>query len=109
VANQVVSNDVSTLPPSSPGVQPITGPMFVDAAHGNYRLMAFVQDGLVIASPTMDYTEAAGDVDLDGNPYDADVPLVDHGGVRDLGAYEGQPITDRIFGDAFGDALSLLK
>ncbi|MGH8040438.1 MAG: hypothetical protein ACREPN_00140 [Rudaea sp.] len=108
VTKQVVSNDISTFPPSAPGVQPITDPMFVDAAHGNYQLMAFIQAGLVKSSPAIDYTEAAGDIDLDDHPYDRDVPAVDHGGVRDLGAYEAQPIPDRIFGDGFGDPMSLL-
>ncbi len=108
VTEQVVSNDISTFPPAAPGVQSITDPMFVDATHGDYHLCAYVQSGQVFASPAIDYTEAAGDIDLDGNPYDQDVPLVDHGGVRDLGAYEALPIKDRIFGDAFGDPLSLL-
>ncbi len=105
----VISNDVSTFPPTAPGVQAVADPMFLDAAHGDYRLAAFVQSGQVHASLAIDYTVAAGGTDRDGNARDADVPLVDHGGVRDLGAYEAQPIGDRIFADGFGDPTSLLR
>ena len=110
----IISNDVSTLPGN---VRTQLGtPLFVDgdnpdASKRNYHLLAYIQNGQVTASPGIDFAEAgSGDgSDLDGNPYDQDVPLVPNfAGPRDLGAYEAQPIADRIFGDAFGDRLSLV-
>jgi hypothetical protein len=110
----IISNDVSTLPGN---VRTQLGtPLFVDgdnpdASKRNYHLLAYIQSGQVTASPGIDFAEAgSGDgSDLDGNPYDQDVPLVPNfAGPRDLGAYEAQPIADRIFGDAFGDRLSLV-
>ncbi len=91
-------------------------PLFVDATNGDiskrdYHLQAFVIDGVVTASPAMDFAPAisgAGN-DLDNNPRDQDVPLIPNRfGMSDLGAYEMQPIGDRIFADAFGDATSLV-
>lgn len=110
----VLSNDISTLPVSANVIS--QDPMFVSPSLGNYHLQAYLQDGHVTASRAIDfapltesnYTDVS--YDLEGNPYGQDVPLVpDAYGTRDLGAYEARPITDRIFGDAFGDELSLLR
>lgn len=87
-------------------------PTFVNGSAGNYRLRAVIQAGFVSASAGIDNAPSAtgDDHDLDGNPHDQDVPLVPNlFGVRDLGCYEAQPIPDRIFGDAFGDAISLVR
>jgi hypothetical protein len=46
---------------------------------------------------------------MDSNPRNQDVPFVaNRFGMSDVGAYEMQPIADRIFADAFGDATSLV-
>lgn len=104
VAN-VLSNDITTLP-SDPSI--IQGdPMFVDMAHGDYRLTATN----VAHSPAIDFAPAVSgdDRDIAGNPHDQDVPSIANlFGVRDLGAYEMQPIDDRIFADGFGDPISLV-
>jgi hypothetical protein len=86
--------------------------MFVDPAHGNYHLLAYVQNGLLTASRAIDFAPTAQYDpvdDLDGNPYAQNVPAIpDAYGTRDLGAYEAQPISDRVFADAFGDRVSLV-
>lgn len=110
----VMSNDISTLPASSNviAIDP-ADPLFVDAAHGNYRLVAYRQNGSLIATRAIDFAPTEnGDADNDftGNAYGQDVPAVpDAYGTRDLGAYEMTPIADRIFGDAFGDKLALVN
>ena len=71
-----------------------------------------MRDGVVTASPAIDFapTISSEGNDLDNNPRDQDVPLVaNRFGASDVGAYEMQPIADRIFADAFGDATSLVK
>jgi predicted outer membrane repeat protein len=114
--SNVLSNDISTLPASGTTIS--GDPMFVDPSSGNYHLSAYLQDGRVNASSAIDFaaTIASGGTlpadilnDLDGQPYGQDVPDVPNfHGTRDLGAYEAQPIVDRIFGDALGDRLSLI-
>jgi hypothetical protein len=108
-ADDVLAADPTGLPVQANIVQ--GEPIFVNAAAGNYHLRAFVQAGVVTSSPGMDFGPpvSGDDRDLDGNPHDQDVPAVpDLFGVRDLGAYEAQPILDRIFVDAFGDPISLV-
>jgi len=115
VVASVLSNDISTLPPF---VSIFAGdPLFVDPANANvadrdYHLLAYLQNGAITASPAIDYAPTvSGDpnTDLDGIAYAQDVPgIANVYGPRDLGAYEAQPITDRIFGDTFGDRLSLV-
>ena len=104
----VLSNDISTFPPVNPLY--ISGdPLFV--GNGDYHLQAYVQNGLVTASHAIDYAPLVpgNDFDLDGRPRDQNVGQVqDVYGYRDLGAYEMQPIVDRIFADAFGDPTSLV-
>ncbi len=106
----ILSNDITTLTAHTGTV--VSGdPLFVDAAHGNYRLRAYRQNGNTIASPAIDFMAVgnAGD-DLDGNPCDQAVPLLGRTATpHDLGAYEAQPILDRIFSDGFGDAVSLVR
>ena len=106
---------ISTLLPLSGNF--VADPQFVDPSNSNvakrdYHLRAYVQDGVVTASPAIDYAPTvSGDpnVDLSGNAYGQDVPAVNNTyGTRDLGAYEAVPI-ERIFGDAFGDTLSLVE
>jgi hypothetical protein len=114
--DNVLSNDITTLPASATTIS--QDPMFVDPANGNYHLSAYLQNGGLHASRAIDFAATVlnspngiddNPNDLDGNPYGQDVPAVpDFHGTRDLGAYEARPITDRIFGDAFGDRLSIL-
>lgn len=114
--DNVLSNDITTLPASATTIS--QDPMFVDPANGNYHLSAYLQNGGLHASRAIDFaatiknsqTEIGDDpFDLDGIEFGQDVPLVpDFHGTRDLGAYEARPITDRLFGDAFGDRLSIL-
>ena len=107
--SDVLSNDITTLP-SDPSI--IVGdPLFVDMAHGDYRLSATKVGNTIFASPAIDFAPAVSgdDRDIAGNPHDQDVgAIADRFGVRDLGAYEMQPITDRIFADGFGDPISLV-
>ena len=125
--NYVISEEIHSLGPDANFTIPSTTPRFVDDVNSNisqrnYHLTAFVQDGLVTASPAIDFatTVSPGPVtvfspvddgnDLDNNPRGQDVPLVPNRfGTSDVGAYEMQPIADRIFADAFGDATSLVK
>jgi predicted outer membrane repeat protein len=122
----VVSEETHSLGPAANFTIQSTAPRFVDAVNSNisqrnYHLTAFVQDGLVTASPAIDFATTYvspfgfpyGDGnDLDDNPRGQDVPLVPNqlfGDTTDVGAYEFQPIMDRIFTDGLGDATSLGK
>ncbi|QBB71448.1 hypothetical protein ELE36_14380 [Pseudolysobacter antarcticus] len=105
----ILSNDITTLT-THPGTVVSGDPKFVDVTNGNYRLRAYRQNGNILASPAIDFMAAGnpGD-DLDGNPEDQAVPLLWRTATpHDLGAYEAQPILDRVFGDGFGDAVSLV-
>jgi hypothetical protein len=111
----IVSNDIGTFPASPNIVQGV--PLFVDGANADpekrdYHLRAYVQNGVVTASPGIDFAPAGSGcvTDFDGNPCDQNVPQVaDFAGTHDLGAYEAQPIADRLFADGFGDPVSLLR
>jgi hypothetical protein len=105
----VLTNDATTLPVTATIVQ--GDPLFADAATGNYHLSAYRQNGILTVSPAIDFAlpVSGDDRDLDGLAFDQDVPSVaDHFGVRDLGAYEMQPIVDRIFADGYGDKLTIV-
>jgi hypothetical protein len=103
----VLSDETLTLPSGAKVIA--ADPLFVNAADGDFHLQAYVQSGVITRSPAIDFAPAAGGNDLDGNPYDQDVDVLSNTfGPRDLGAYEMQPINDRIFGDALGDRLSLV-
>jgi len=105
----VLTND-NTLTPLGTGVV-VGNPLFVDMAHGNYHLVATQLGNTIVASPAIDFAPpvAGDDRDIAGNPHDQDVAAIaDRFGVRDLGAYEMQPISDRIFADGFGDPISLV-
>jgi len=114
-AHFVMAADPTGLPVQEDIVK--AEPLFVDStnanvAQRNYHQGAVIQNGDVTSSFAIDYAPPVpgNDLDLDGNPYDQDVPAVpDHLGVRDLGCYEMQPITDRIFADALGDPISLVQ
>lgn len=116
-ASYTLSTEIATFPADSTAVALLTDPLFVDAANPlidqrDYHLRAFVQSGVVTASPAIDVAPpvTGDDRDLDRNPHDQDVPSVpDLAGDRDLGCYEAQPILDRVFADAFGDRISILK
>ena len=79
LANNVLSNDISTLPASA---SVITGdPLFV--ANNDYHL--------AYKSPAVDFAPAIGGVDLDGSARDIDLSQVaNRFGPADLGAYEKQ-------------------
>lgn len=75
-----------------------TGPRFVDAARGDYRLQA--------ASAAVDFAPAgdAEETDVDGVPRDRDlVPKPDRLGIRDLGAYERQDLEPLVLNADFVD------
>ena len=108
-AHFVLAADPTGLPASADVIQ--GEPLYVDATHGNYRLEVFSVGATVTASPGVDAAPllSGQTQDLDGNPRDQDVPAVPNvSGVGDFGAYEAQPILDRIFADAFGDPVSLV-
>lgn len=107
----ILSNDTSTLPADSSIVQ--GDPMFFDLPHGDYRLRATQSGSTISASPAIDFAPpiSGDDRDVEDRPYDQDelsIPNRSPGSVRDLGAYEMQPITDRIFADAFGDPITIV-
>jgi predicted outer membrane repeat protein len=109
-AHFVLATDPTGLPASADIIQ--GEPIFADAANGNYRLQVFSIGAVVTASLGVDAAPllSGQTQDLDGNPRDQDVPAVPNvSGVGDFGAYEAQPILDRIFADAFGDAISLVQ
>ena len=110
VADDILAADPTGLPLQANIVQ--GEPLYVNAAAEDYHLRTVVQGGVVTASAGIDFAPPikGDDRDLDDNPHDQDVPLVvDAFGVRDLGAYEAQPILDRIFADGLGDPISLLQ
>jgi hypothetical protein len=77
-------------------------PRFVDPAHGDYSLRA--------GSPAIDSTtDVAGDsMDLNSNPRDVDLPIVDNfGGPRDLGAIERQTLQPLVLNSDFNEDLRL--
>ncbi len=85
-------------------------PNFIDAAHGDYRLRYSRQGGAVTASLGLDFAPAidGDDSDIRNLKYDQDLTAQPNVyGMRDLGVYEMQPYTDRIFFDGFGDAVLL--
>jgi hypothetical protein len=79
----------------------------VDTDKRDYPLVAYVQNDKVTASHAIG--ARAADRRRRRRPADQDVSGVGNNVlVRDLGAYEAQPIADRIFADAFGDRASLV-
>ncbi|MEO8671815.1 MAG: hypothetical protein ABI411_10910 [Tahibacter sp.] len=85
-------------------------PLFANPADGNYHLAATRRGTAVTASPGIDVLApiSGDDRDLDYRSFDQNVSAVpDRDGVRDLGAFEAQPIA-RIFGDGFGDGVPLV-
>ena len=108
VAYDVVASDTDGLPVDSTIQQ--QPPLFVDAANDDFRLLVQGHDdGTITASPGVDYAPAGiAQIDLAGRLYDQDVPGVGTAGdVRDLGAFEMQPISDRIFASGMGDPVLL--
>jgi len=109
-ADNVLAADTTGLPMQPNIVQ--GEPIFRDEAGGDYHQQAFKTGNQVTASLGIDFAPpvVGDDRDLDGNPYDQDVSAVpDAFGVRDIGCYEAQPIADRLFGDAFGDSMSIVQ
>ncbi|QBB72080.1 hypothetical protein ELE36_17850 [Pseudolysobacter antarcticus] len=85
-------------------------PTFIDAADGDYRLRYSRQGGAVTASLGLDFAPAidGDDRDIRSLKYDQDLTTrPDVFGMRDLGVYEMQPYSDRIYTDGFGDAVML--
>jgi len=90
-------------------------PAFIDAANGDYRLFYGLRGGQLVSSPGIDHAPAttktydpASTLDIRGQPRDQQVSGPAASGPRDLGAYEMQGVTDRIFIDTFGDDLLLV-
>ena len=80
-------------------------PTFFDSAHGDYRLLYKTGGGGAVQSAGLDFAPAAGGGDVRNAPHDRQLgAIADVFGPRDLGAIEMQPIADRIFADALGDA-----
>ncbi len=101
--NNVMTTYLIDLP-SDPSIV-FGDPLFFDMPHGDYRLTATTAS----SSPAIDFAQAAGGQDIAGRPRDKDVvSIANKFGTRDLGAYEMQPITDRIFAGSFGDPVSLV-
>jgi hypothetical protein len=105
--NSVMTNYLIDLP-SDPSIV-FGDPLFVDMANGDYRLTATKLGNTITVSPAIDFAAAAGGDDIANRPRDRDVASAPNRfGTRDLGAYEMQPITDRLFADGFGDPVPLV-
>ena len=108
-AHDVVATDAAGLP-ADPTIEQ-EQPLFIDASHGDFRLLVVkTGNGAIVASQGVDFAAAgtAGETDLAGRPFDRDIFGVGApGNVRDLGAFEMQPITDRLFANGFGDPILL--
>jgi len=95
----MLAHDAPALPASAQHIA-YDDPLFVDVAHGDFRLSAH--------SPALDYAPpvTGDDRDLDNRPRDQDQPdVADLWGDRDLGAYE-RPIgtcvvSDTVYCDGF--------
>jgi hypothetical protein len=87
-------------------------PLFLNAAEGDFRLLVARRDnGTIIASQGIDYAAdgAAGDKDIDGRLRDRWILGWNGGGnLRDLGAFEMQLISDRLFASGFGDPVTIV-
>jgi len=90
-----------------------TTPTFFDVNHGDYRLFYGYRGGALVKSAGIDYAppftgDAVDDHDLRNAPRDQTVanPVFGH---RDLGAYEMQGVSDRIFIATFGDDVQLVN
>jgi len=108
-AHNIVARNTDGLPASSDIFK--GDPLFIDVAGSDYRLSVLSYSGDVVFSPAVDFAPVPGNdlTDIDGRPRDQDVSAVpDESGPRDLGAYEMQPITDRVFVGTFGDAYLLV-
>ena len=109
VVYDVVAADTDGLP-ADPSIQQ-QQPLFIDAANDDFRLLVQrYDDGTVTASAGVDHAAAGiSQIDIDGRPYDQDIASVGaNGNVRDLGAFEMQPISDRIFASGIGDPVLLV-
>jgi len=108
-AHNIVATDAAGLP-ADPTIEQ-QQPLFVDAANGDFRLLVVrTGNGALVASQGVDFATAgtAGDIDIDARPFDRDIIGVGAAGkVRDLGAFEMQPISDRLFASGFGDPVLL--
>ena len=99
----VVGSNVTGLPANVDVV--LADPLFVNAANGDYRLRVTSDGKSFIASPAVDFSaHALNNADIDGRARPADVgAITNRFGAFDLGAFEMQPITDRVFANSFGD------
>lgn len=105
-ANNIVADDATGLPFAADIVE--ADPLFVDKQHGDFRLLVAQIGAGIVVSPAVDFalTTDANLLDIAGRPRDQDVGAQPNRyGPRDLGAYEMQPISDRVFGTGFGDPL----
>ena len=84
-------------------------PIFMGPNNGDYRLLVTKAGNTFTSSLGVDYAQNAGDTDLLNRTRDKDiVGATNFLGSRDLGAYEMQPIGDRVFGDGMGDAMEVV-
>lgn len=107
LVHDVVATNIDGLPTAD---DVVTGdPLFVDAANADYRLRVASDGHSFIASPAVDFSSRETDsVDIEGRSRPADVAgITNRFGAFDLGAYEMQPIADRIFANGYGDAFLL--
>jgi hypothetical protein len=95
--------------PSDPTIEQ-QQPLFVDPAHGDFRLLVVrTGNGSILASQGVDFAPAGtAGVDIDGRARDRDVTGFGAVGYpHDLGAFEMQPIADRVFASGLGDPVVL--
>lgn len=84
-------------------------PIYMNLAHGDYRLVYSKVGSTLTKSPGLDFAPSGGGADIRAMARDIDLSgITNLYGARDVGAYEMQPITGRIFADGFGDPVLLV-
>jgi hypothetical protein len=108
-ARNILGPKLDGLPTASDIV--IADPAFLDATHGDYRLKAISDGKSTILSPAIDFASTSGSTfDIDGRTRPMDIAgVTNRFGSYDLGAFEMQPITDRVFANGYGDPYLLAE
>ena len=107
--HDVVATNIDGLPTANDVL--LADPAFINPAQGDYRLRVTSDGVSFIVSPAVDFSAQGYDTaDIDGRTRPADVAgATNRFGAYDLGVYEMQPITDRIFANGYGDVFLLAQ
>lgn len=107
--HNVVGPNIDGLPTANDVV--LGEPLFVNSAKGDYRLSVTTDGSAFIVSPAVDFSSEQLDAkDIDGRPRPTDVAgATNRFGAFDLGVFEMQPISDRVFANGYGDQFLLAQ